>query len=207
MRVGSSRTLRSEELAGIHLKEQSRITHFEETALPHLDAAYNLARWLTRNDHEAEDLVQAAFERALKFFDGFRGGDARAWLLTIVRNTYFTALRDKRHESKDVYFDEEMYHGEDAGQAPASSSYAIGTNPETISAAGDTRRVMNQALDSLPQAFREAVVLKEMEDLSYKEIAEISGVPIGTVMSRLARGRKLLVEYLKQHAVGGSNEL
>lgn len=206
--MGPSRTLRSEELAGIHLKDQNRITHFEETALPHLDAAYNLARWLTRNDHEAEDLVQTAFERALKFFDGFRGGDARAWLLTIVRNTYFTSLRDKRHESKDVYFDEELHrYDEDAGQESASSSYAIGSNPERISAAGDTRRVMNQALDSLPQAFKEAVVLKEMEELSYKEIAEISGVPIGTVMSRLARGRKLLVEYLKQHAVGGSNEL
>lgn len=193
---------------GHHLKDKNRVTYFEEVALPHLDAAYNLARWLTRNDHEAEDLVQMAFERALKFFDGFRGGDARAWLLTIVRNTYFTSLRDKRHESNDVDFDEEIHrHDEGGGQASFSSSYDIGGNPETLATVGDTKRVMNQALESLPPVFKEAVVLKEIEDLSYKEIAEISGVPIGTVMSRLARGRKLLVEYLKQHAVGGSNEL
>ena len=173
--------------------------------MPHLDAAYNLARWLTRNNHDAEDLVQTAFVRAFKFFSGFRGGDARAWLLTIVRHSYYTSLRDNRHEDNDVGFDEAV-HGSD-GNAGGGSPYAVGSDPESIAASRDTGRAVNQALEKLPQSFREIVVLKEMEDLSYKEIAEVAGIPIGTVMSRLARGRKLLVEYLQQHVVGGSNGL
>lgn len=188
------------------MKGTDKISAFEQAALPHLDAAYNLARWLTRNDHDAEDLVQAAFERALKFFDGFRGGDARAWLLTIVRNTYYTSLRDGKHESRDVGFDEEIHHHDD--EAPVLwPSQGVSGNPESLLAGRDTKRIVNAALEKLPHSFREAVVLKEMEELSYKEIAEIAGVPIGTVMSRLARGRKLLVEYLKQCAAGEKNGL
>lgn len=164
--------------------------------MPHLDAAYNLARWLTRNDHQAEDLVQNAFLRAFRFFDGFRGDDARAWLLTIVRNTYFTSLREERHDH--VQFDEELLgaEGGEDGEGGAMS-LAGGTNPEEAMMARDTQREVNQALGKLPPAFREVIVLKEMNDLSYKEIAEIAGVPLGTVMSRLARARKLLGELLK----------
>jgi RNA polymerase sigma-70 factor (ECF subfamily) len=178
---------------GAYLDENDKTREFESIALPHLDAAYNLARWLTRDDHNAEDLVQNAYLRAFRFFDGFRGDDARAWLLTIVRNTYFTSLRGERHEQVD--FDEEM-HGLDETHAEASS-FAVGSNPEDVLAARDTRRQVNQALEKLPPAFREVIVLKEMNELSYKEIADIAGVPLGTVMSRLSRARKMLGEFLK----------
>ncbi len=168
--------------------------------MPHLDAAYNLARWLTRNDQNAEDLVQMTYLRAYKFFDGFRGEDARAWLLTILRNVFFTSLRDNQHEHGDVSFDEEL-HGSDTAQID-SSSQEHANNPEHVLESRDTQRLVNQALEKLPTAFREVIVLKEINDLSYKEIAEIADIPLGTVMSRLARGRKMLGEYLKK-AVGG----
>lgn len=161
-------------------------------ALPHLDAAYNLARWLTRNDQDAQDLVQAAFLRACRFMDGYHGdaSGARAWLLTIVRNTYYTSLRDSRAQRDDIGFDEEIHgHDEDG----------CGTSPEHILAAHDAKEAINRALEALPRPFREVLVLKELDDLSYKEIADIVGIPVGTVMSRLARGRKLLLIYLKQH--------
>ncbi|HEY8099507.1 MAG TPA: sigma-70 family RNA polymerase sigma factor [Burkholderiaceae bacterium] len=186
-----------------YLNDEDKTGRFEVTVLPHLDAAYNLARWLTRNDHNAEDVVQMAFVRAFKFFGGYRGGDARAWLLTIVRHTYYTSLRDSRHEDDDVGFDEVNHsaHGDTGNGSP----YDSGSNPESIAVSRDTSRVVHQALEKLPRTFREIVVLKEMEDLSYKEIAEVVGIPIGTVMSRLARGRKLLVEYLREQGAGGSN--
>jgi RNA polymerase sigma factor (sigma-70 family) len=184
---------------GNHLDGEDKADEFEAIALPHLDAAYNLARWLTRDEQNAEDLVQMAFMRAFRFFSGFRGGDARAWLLTIVRHTYFTSLRDNRHAHGDVSFDEEL-HGEP--QEAHDASYGVGADPENIAASHDVKRLVHQALEKLPPAFREIVVLKELEDLSYKEIAEIAGIPIGTVMSRLARGRKLLGDYLRKYAVG-----
>lgn len=161
-------------------------------AMPHLDSAYNLARWLTRNDQDAQDLVQTAFLRAYRFMDGYHGdGDgARAWLLTIVRNTYYTSLRDGRAERDDIGFDEEI-HGHDGD--------GCGIAPENILAAHDAKEAINRALEALPRQFREVLVLKEIDDFSYKEIADIVGIPIGTVMSRLARGRKLLLTYLKQH--------
>lgn len=182
-----------------YLDEAEKTSQFETIVLPHLDAAYNLARWLARNDQDAEDLVQAAFMRAFKFFDGFHGGSARAWLLTIVRRTYFTSLRDNRHERDDVYFDEAI-HGQN--EEWDKSSYSFGADPETVLAAHDTKRAVNQALEHLPPHFREIVILKEIENLSYKEIAEIAGIPIGTVMSRLARGRKLLADYFTKNSVG-----
>jgi RNA polymerase sigma factor (sigma-70 family) len=185
----------------MRLDEDDKTADFEAIVLPHLDAAYNLARWLTRNDHDAEDLVQTAFVRAFRFFGGFRGGDARAWLLTIVRHTFYTALRDGRHAQNDISFDEETHGG--IGDSDDRSVCGVGINPENLLARDDTKKAVNQALERLPQSFREIVVLKEMDDLSYKEIAEIAGIPIGTVMSRLARGRKLLLEYLKHHAIGG----
>ncbi|MES2151937.1 MAG: sigma-70 family RNA polymerase sigma factor [Pseudomonadota bacterium] len=175
----------------LRLNDDNRTRQFEAAALPHLDAAYNLARWLTRNDQDAQDLVQMAFVRAFRFFDGFHGGDARAWLLTIVRNTYFSALRDRRREDGDVGFDEALH-----------SDTSLPNNPATLFETRDAGRVVHQALDRLPRVFREIVMLKEIEDLSYKEIAEVVGIPIGTVMSRLARGRKLLADYLHEYASG-----
>jgi len=178
---------------GAFLDENDKTREFEAIAMPHLDAAYNLARWLTRNDYQAEDLVQNAFLRAFRFFDGFRGDDARAWLLTIVRNTYFSSLREERHDH--VQFDEELLGAEEGEEG--ALSVAGGMNPEEAMMARDTQREVHQALEKLPPAFREVIVLKEMNDLSYKEIAEITGVPLGTVMSRLARARKQLGEILK----------
>ncbi|WP_332860228.1 sigma-70 family RNA polymerase sigma factor [Janthinobacterium svalbardensis] len=177
---------------GVDLNDIDKTRLFEKMALPHLDSAYNLARWLTRNDQDAQDLVQTAFLRAYRFMDGYHGdGDgARAWLLTIVRNTYYTSLRDGRPQHDDIGFDEEIHgHDEDG----------CGMAPEDILARSDVRQAINCGLEALPRPFREVLVLKELDDLSYKEIADIVGIPIGTVMSRLARGRKLLLLYLKQH--------
>ncbi len=198
IRVSRCRTMKSK--VGMHLDDGDKTKQFEAIALPHLDAAYNLARWLTRNDQNAEDVVQMAYLRAFKFFAGFRGGDARAWILTIVRHTYYTSLRDHRHLQCDVSFDEELHYQD--GSEPDVSSYGIGIDPENMSLAQDAKRVVNQALEQLPAAFREIVVLKEIDDLSYKEIAEIAGIPLGTVMSRLARGRKLLGQFLKKQVIG-----
>ena len=164
---------------------------FESIVLSHLDAAYNLARWLTRNDQQADDLVQEACLRALRFFSGFRGHDARAWLLTIVRNTYFTSLRDNHAERDNVGFNEDIHSPDECGQAA-----------NALLSQDDAKRQVNDALERLPIEFREIVVLRELEELSYKEIAAVTGIPIGTVMSRLARGRKLLAEYLNPTMTG-----
>jgi RNA polymerase sigma-70 factor, ECF subfamily len=159
---------------------------FEEAVLPHLDAAYNLARWLTRNDADAQDVVQEAFLRALRFFSGFRGEDARAWLLTIVRNTCYTWL--KRTKSREVFsdFTEAMYARE-----------SDDPDPETVQLIKAQTLLVSEAIEKLPLEFREILVLRELEELSYKEIAEVTGIPIGTVMSRLARARKRLLASLK----------
>jgi RNA polymerase sigma-70 factor (ECF subfamily) len=177
-------------------EEDDKAARFEALAMPHLDAAYNLARWLTRSDSDAEDLVQTAFLRAFKAIDGYRGGDARAWLLTIVRNTFYTALRERHRERGDVCFDEEM-HSDDAEEG-AESVYAVGNDPARIAAIRDAGDTVNGALRKMPPAFREVLVMKEMDDLSYKQIAQIVGIPIGTVMSRLARARKQLLALLAE---------
>jgi RNA polymerase sigma-70 factor (ECF subfamily) len=180
------------------LKEKNKISQFEQIVLPHLDAAYNLARWLTKNDHDAEDLVQMAFVRAVRFFDGYQGGNPRAWLLTIVRHTFYTTLRDNPRDGID--FDEALHSNLEQG-AP----FGVGSNPESNAASQDTSRIVNQALEQLPNNFREIVILKEIEELSYKEIADLADIPIGTVMSRLSRGRKLLAEYLQKAGIGGTH--
>ncbi len=174
-------------------QSQSHV-QFMAMAMPHLDAAYNLARWLTRDEHDADDLVQNAYLRAFRFADGFRGGDARAWLLTIVRNTYYSSLRDGRQMRADVSFDEEL-HGAEAGRQADN-------DPARIAASRDTGRTVNQALARLPAAFREVLVMKEMDDLSYKQIAQVADIPIGTVMSRLARARRMLLNLLNQDGAG-----
>jgi RNA polymerase sigma factor (sigma-70 family) len=163
------------------LAEPEKLGSFEATVLPHLPAAYNLARWLTRNGHDAEDLVQEAYLRALKAFDGFRGGDGRAWLLTIVRNTCYTWLQENRAKEFTTAFDEEIHVIEDNSR-----------NPEDLALASADQQLLKVALEELPLEFREVIVLRELEGMSYKEIAGLAGIPVGTVMSRLARARERL---------------
>ena len=164
----------------------SKALNFEEAVLPHIDAAYNLARWLTRNDADAQDMVQEAYLRALRFFSGFRGTDARAWLLTIVRNTCYTWLRRNRSPELSCDFDEVVFAQE--SEEP---------DPETQQLQKAQAQLVNEAIEKLPIEFREVVVLRELEELSYKEIAVVLEVPIGTVMSRLARARKRLMLLLQ----------
>jgi RNA polymerase sigma-70 factor, ECF subfamily len=154
---------------------------FEEFILPHLDAAYNLARWLVKNATDAEDLVQEAYLRAWKGFSGFRGADGRGWLLTIVRNTCYTWLRANRRHELAVEFDEQV-HSTDVETPEA----------ERVLVQSAGRETLEKALQELPAEFREVIVLRELEELSYKEISDIAGVPVGTVMSRLARARSRL---------------
>jgi RNA polymerase sigma-70 factor (ECF subfamily) len=170
------------------LGDNDRTRRFEAMALPHLDAAYNLARWLTRADQDARDVVQDSYLRAFQFFDGFKGGDGRAWLLTIVRNTAFNWLKRDRKGAIETVFDETL-HG---GAALSAIGPAPPANPETLLLQRADSEAIDRAIAGLPLPFREAIVLRELEELSYAEIAEIAGVPIGTVMSRLARARELL---------------
>jgi RNA polymerase sigma-70 factor (ECF subfamily) len=174
------------------LDEAEKLALFEHAVLPHLGGAYNLARWLIRNDHDAEDLVQEACLRALKSVEGFRGGDARAWLLAIVRNTCFTWLQQNRRLELAMPFDEEIHTAAEHSKGPEA----------LMLQSADTQRVKD-ALERLPPEFREAIVLREMEGMSYNEIAGLCGVPIGTVMSRLARARQRLEEILQQSGEQG----
>lgn len=168
----------------------TREERFQAMVLPHLDSAFNLARWLTRSSQEAEDIVQEAYLRAFKFFDGFHGEDGRAWLLGIVRNTFYTWYQQNKAQSRNTQFDEDLHgvHLEDADTHEH--------NPEAQLIQKDNRRELQQALEALSVEFREVIVMRELEDLSYKQIAGIVGIPIGTVMSRLGRGRKQLAEIL-----------
>jgi RNA polymerase sigma-70 factor (ECF subfamily) len=161
-----------------------RRRRFEQLVLPHLDAAFNLARWLVRSTPEAEDIVQDAMLRAFRAFDGFRGDDARPWLLAIVRNCHYTAMRKKKPN------------------APLTDDHpAPEPGPEIAAVNADRARKLGAAIQGLPDEFREALVLREMEDMSYREIATVTGVPIGTVMSRLARARALLrARWLEKEA-------
>jgi RNA polymerase sigma-70 factor, ECF subfamily len=159
---------------------------FEQAVLPHLDAAYNLARWLTRNEQDAQDVTQESFLRAFRFFDGYQGGNMRAWLLTIVRNTCYTWLHRNRPPDAAVEFDEEIHSDELSG----------GADPEVQVLAAADRETVHRALEELPAIFREVLVLREVEGMSYKEIADVSSVSLGTVMSRLARARTRLRQSL-----------
>ena len=152
---------------------------FEQLVLPHVDAAFNLARWLLRNREDAEDVAQEAMLRAWRFFVGFHGGDARVWVLQIVRNACYTWLEKNRPMELSVEFDEKL-HLESC------------VTPETIAVAGDDRKCLTLALETLPPRFREVIVLRELEGYSYKEIAAIAAIPVGTVMSSLSRARRQL---------------
>ena len=155
--------------------------------MPHLDAAYNLARWLTGNEHDAEDVAQDAVLRAFRFFGGFHGGNSRSWLLSIVRNTAYTWLQKNRKREIVTVFSEEKHDVED-----------LASNPDALLLRNADHQEILRAVEDLPVEFREVIVLRELEGMSYKEIAEMSEVPIGTVMSRLARARKQLQRSLGQ---------
>ncbi len=168
--------------------EPREVERFEAVVLPHLDAAYTLARYLTRHAHDADDVVQEACLRAMRHFDQFAGAQAssaRAWLLTIVRNTAYSS----RHklDSVTTEFDEKTH-----------SDAVADENPETALLRRDTKETLGRALEQLAPEFREVIVLRELQGLSYKEISEVAGVPVGTVMSRLSRARAQL-----QHALRG----
>jgi RNA polymerase sigma factor (sigma-70 family) len=167
------------------LTSQEKLRRFEEQISPHLKSAYNLARWLTRSHEDAEDVVQEAFLRAFSAFESFRGEDAKPWLLTIVRNASLTWLKRNRNAGATIGFEE-------APEDPSERS----PDPEELLLISSDREQVRRALEQLPSDFREAVILREMEGLSYKEISATIGVPLGTVMSRLSRGRDWLKRIL-----------
>lgn len=188
-------------------KNNQELARFEQRVLPHLDAAFNLARWLVGNDHDAQDLAQESCVRALKYFASFHGTDARAWLLTIVRNTTFTWLRQHRMQELTIPIEDDHF---DSASAASEIVGLSSSNPETqLSQQADADQ-LRQAIEQLPVEFREVMVLRELEELPYKQIASITGVPVGTVMSRLARARKRLQQILKSGAAApqdGTNGL
>ena len=165
--------------------QEHELASFEATMLPHLDAAHNLARWLMRNEQDAQDVVQEAYLRAFKSFSGFHGSNGRGWLLTIVRNTSYTLLKKNRAADLTTTFDEEIHASGRESVSPAAM----------LEHAEDAELIKN-AMNALPAEFREILTLCHQEELSYHEIGEILKIPIGTVMSRLARGRAKLREYL-----------
>jgi RNA polymerase sigma-70 factor (ECF subfamily) len=173
------------------LDEQDRRAEFDRVALPHLEAAYNLARWLMRHDQDAEDAVQEAYMRAFQFFHSFHGDTGRAWILQIVRNTCYTRMA-ARHVSETSHESPEVLDVAAASDA----------NPATLLERQEDRKMLLAAVDGLPIEFREVIVLRELEELSYKDIARIAEVPIGTVMSRLARARERLHEILDGRGKG-----
>ncbi len=162
---------------------------FEQLVLPHVDAAFNLARWLLRGRSDAEDVAQEALLRACRFFGGFNGGDARAWLLQIVRNTCYTWLEKNRPMELSMEFDEELHQQTSA-------------TPETLAIIADDHKRLTLALETLPPRFREVLVLRELEGCSYKEIATITSIPLGTVMSSLSRARRQLYSALTNSSQG-----
>ncbi|MFC4702597.1 MULTISPECIES: RNA polymerase sigma factor [Paraburkholderia] len=177
--------------------DAQRSSRFQALALPHLDAAYNLARWLSRNPGDAEDIVQEAFLRAFRFFDAFRGEHARPWLLAIVRRVWYDEWRRRAGAEEVAPFDElrddQPPDGWDTGSA----------DPEALAIRAEDARIVQEAMQRLPVEYREVLVLRELEELGYREIAAVIDVPIGTVMSRLARGRKRLAAMLAAHARSG----
>ena len=165
--------------------QEHELASFEETMLPHMDAAHNLARWLLHNEQDAQDVVQEAYLRAFKSFGGFHGSNGRAWLLTIVRNTSYTLLKRNRAVDLTTPFDEEIHaYGHES------------VSPATILEQSEDAELVREAMDELPVEFREILTLRHLEGLSYKEIADIAQLAPGTVMSRLARARARLKQGL-----------
>lgn len=168
------------------MADETKAVDFDRTFLPHMDAAYNLARWLVRDDHDAQDVVQEAYLRAVRFAAGFRGGDSRAWILAIVRNTAYTWLKRNRISHSSTEFDEQLHGG---------STEESGLDAEAVREADGA--MIRAALEELADEFREVIVMRDIEGLSYKEIADAADIPLGTVMSRLARARAKLAHSLK----------
>ena len=162
-----------------------KIARFEALALPHLNAAYNLARWMTRNANDGEDVAQEALLRAFRFFDSFRGNDARVWLLTIVRNTYLTWVRRQMPQQNLAEFDERLHTDIETALTPESEFLRQATSDQ-----------VRRAIEQLPAEFREVILMRELEQMSYKEIAAVTQSPLGTVMSRLSRGRSVLRQLI-----------
>ena len=173
------------------MPEPGKLERFEQTVLPHLNAAHNLARWLMRNDGDAEDLVQESYLRAFRFFEGFQGGDGRAWLLAIVRNTCRTAIQQNAGRGVSTEFEEEKHS---AGDSIPSPEHELLRQADIAS--------VRACIDRLSNEYREVIVFRELEQLSYKEIAVAAAVPVGTVMSRLARARAQLQQCLAMRVKG-----
>jgi RNA polymerase sigma factor (sigma-70 family) len=170
------------------LVQHDRKRRFELLALPHLDAAFNLARWLAGNTADAEDVVQEAYLRAYRYFDAWQGGNFRVWLLTIVRNSFFTWAKENRSSRL-------VFHAETPASDSPEAETTWGTpprDPEALLMQRIDSQTLTRLMERLPTEYREVLLLREVEDLAYKEIAEVTGVPIGTVMSRLARARLAL---------------
>lgn len=170
----------------VSVDHQEKLRNFDLVVLAHLQSAFGLARWYVRNEDDAKDLVQEAMLRAFKAFDTFRGENGRVWLLTIVRNLYFSSV--SRKQPDQTVFNEEIHLFRESFQ-----------NPEVLMLRSLDSQLIRQGIEQLPEEFREVLVLREMEDLAYKEIAEVVKVPIGTVMSRLARAREQLRQNLLPH--------
>ena len=168
---------------------------FEAEVLPHLDAAYRFARWLSRSPGDAEDVVQEAMLRAFRGFDALRGSDVKAWLLAIVRNCHSTALKQQQRRAFVPLPDEQ---DEQDGHAMVATTL----DPEASAMRGDEKRTLDQLLSALPEDHREVLVLRELEDMNSREIATVTNVPIGTVMSRLARARAALKARWVQEVEG-----
>ena len=164
-----------------------KMARFEAAVLPHLDAAYNLARWMTRNSADAEDVAQEAMLRAFRFFDGFRGDDGRVWLLTIVRNTYLTWIRRQMPEQNSAEFDERQHTDIESVLTPESAALRQATAEQ-----------VRRAIETLPAEYREVILMRELEQMSYKEIATVTQAPLGTVMSRISRARSMLRRFIAE---------
>ncbi len=166
------------------INPESKLRLFEEVVLPHLNAAFNLARWLTRNEQDAQDVVQEAYLRAFRFFDGYHGGDAKSWVLEIVRNTCFTWLRREKRNLMTAVFDEGAHTSRVVGSQRPNQEEALVEDAK--------RTILRDCIEGLPEEFREVIVMRELEEMSYRQIADTTGLAAGTVMSRLSRARKRL---------------
>lgn len=170
------------------------LDRFNEIMLPHLDAAFNLARWLSGSATDADDIVQEAYLRAFRFFSGYDGDNPRAWMLAIVRNAWFTDWRRHRQHSNTVSYDE----SHDGAQQLDGWDDSSGDDPERLALRHEDGELVHRALASLSVEYREVIVLRELEDLSYRDVAAIAGIPIGTVMSRLSRARRQLCAAVRE---------
>jgi RNA polymerase sigma factor (sigma-70 family) len=175
------------------LTESVKVRRFKAIVLPHLDTAYRLARWLVHNDHDAEDVVQEAFLSAFRSFDSFHGESGKAWLLTIVRHACYRWLKQRQGQPAEVF--DETLHSLDEVSLPVDQP---ANDPESWLLRDESQRLVRQALEKLPLEFREIIVLRELEGYSYHDIASLAAIPMGTVMSRLARARGLLWKILMQ---------